>query len=274
MFHRIVTTPPELVAAGGSLTFRIPIAAAKLRIESDFPAVIDIETDRGRKRSAQLTSPRLTITFRPPEQAQYITITLPGGWSTVAQVAARHGWILIEAMEEGVDLAAIQASDGIEWNVNIHNVLLNGAADDATTMFIGPGSANPGVFLLNGRVPDMCWLLDATVYTHDADETPVYHDVYRMALAKFPVNPVGVPQDAHILLDMACDSTTAGAAGVATGRWRYSGASPRKFPLRSVFASYGAGDTTPQLALTTWHAFLAPAGTQATVNLALSGIVI
>lgn len=274
MFHRIVTTAPELVAAGGALTFKVPIPAVKIRVESDFPAVVEIETTKGRRSSRQVTCPRFQVMLPNGDHAEHVTVTLPGGWSTVAQVAARHGWILIECMEEGVELPFLEAKDGAEWNVNIHTQLLTGAADDNSSSFHGPGSANPNTFLLNGRVPDLCWLLDATVYVHDADETPVYHDVFRCGLAKFPVNPVGVPQDGHILLDMACDSSAAAAAGVATGRWRYTGASPRKFPLRSVFASYGAGDTTPELALTFWHAFLAPAGTQATINLQLSGIVI
>lgn len=256
MIQRFITTPPELVALGGSQVFSVGIRAEKIAVYSDFPLIVDAN---GIPLSNAAIAPRFKTTL--PFPPQFIRVSLPTGWSTVAQVARRHGWVLIEVGTKDEELVFDGNPVGLPmFEYNFH-ITLTASDVDALTQ-------DATAYQRNGRLPDICYLNAVSIYTHDSgQELPEVFDVMKVQFNKLPVNPAGVPEDATIAFDVPVVS------GVQGRSW-WSAASPMKLPLRSLFASYGAGDTTPMLQLAAWHANPPPATTDATITLHCSGLMV
>lgn len=263
MLQRFLTTPPEMrAAASQTITFTVTtgLHLRNLRVESDFPVTVAING------ASALVFPSVMcprFRYRHKEGIATVTVTLPTGWSTQAQVAARHGWCLIECFNDDIEVPVLGPESGTFFHYNHHIQLTSGAGVDESTMALVAAD-----FQKNGRLPDLCWLLGAAFYTHlRSDQTPTVHRVIRCSLIKFPANPAGIPEDNTIAFDVAFLDPSQGCT-------EFAPAGPMKFPLRSYFASYGGGDTTPNLLYDVWHAVNVPATTDLTASLSCVGIML
>lgn len=265
MIQRFVVTVPFLFSATPAGTPRrldVRNHGRHLWVESDFP--IDIRINGRRTVPAHCHRFHL----HSDEPIDFLDVSLAIGWggdgTTVAQIARRHGWCLIHVSDENVEPVPITpwSCGYLDWNFHI-DPLNAGAADDVTQLTMIPTD-----WQRNGRFPDLLWLHAVSAYTHDADETPVAHEITKVTLQKIPVPPVALLGDATLY-----EFVNMGPA--ANGRFWHGFAHPLKLPVASLLTSHGAvgGDATPQLTLTAWHAFSAPAATQVTVHFHTSGVM-